>query len=371
MEDIVLLDVIERYLTGQMSPEEKTWFKELRAKTPEIDQMVVEHRLFLHQLDEFATHNALKHRITAAHNSLLQKGDIYEGGEKTTKGRIIQLFHKYKKVTAIAASIAGVTALTISVLVAALSPNINKKDYQQLVNVINGVKNDYAKTNARINEVDSKIPKGATAKSIGTAFLIDGKGYLVTNAHVLQGGGAVVKNNKGQEFATTIVAVDEKKDLAILKIDDGDYKPVNSLPYQIKKPGAELGEELFTLGYTRFPVEDVVYSMGYLSSLSGFNGDTSSCQISLNANPGNSGGPVFNKNGDIVGILTGRELSSEGAVFAINSKSIYRMINELKATDTTLQKIKISNNAELKGMSRTEQIKQVQDYVFLIKSFNR
>ena len=121
MEDIVLLDIIERYLTGQMLPEEKAWFRQLREKTPEIDQMVVEHKLFLHQMDEFAEHNALKHTIVATHDSLLQKGDIHEGGERTARGRVVQLFHKYKKVTAIAASIAGITALGISILVAYLS----------------------------------------------------------------------------------------------------------------------------------------------------------------------------------------------------------------------------------------------------------
>lgn len=371
MEDIVLLDTIERYLTGQMSPEEKTWFKQLRDKNPEIDQMVVEHRLFLHQLDAFGEHEALKHTLNATHESLLQKGDIHEGGEKTFGGRVVQLFHRYKKVTGIAAAIAGVTALGISILVAAVSPNINKSEYQQLKNDLTKVKNDQNKTNARLNEVDSKMPKGATARTSGTAFLIDGKGYLITNAHVLQGGSAVVKNNKGQEFATRIIKVDEKRDIAILKIEDADYKAVSSLPYQIRKPEAELGEELFTLGYPRYPVEDIVVSLGYLSSPSGFNGDTTSCQISLNANPGNSGGPVFNKNGDVVGIITAREASTEGAVFAVNAKNIYQMINELKDNDTAVQKIKITNNSTLKGQSRTEQIKHVKDYVYIVKAYNR
>lgn len=372
MEDIVLLDNIERYLTGEMSAEEKVWFKQLRDKNPEIDQMVVEHKLFLHQLEAFGEHAALKHTIAAAHENLLQKGDIQEGEETTFKGRVVQLFHRYKKVTAIAAAIASVTALGISILVAAVSPNINKSEYQQLRNDLTRVKIDQNKTNARLNEVDSKIPKGATANASGTAFLIDGKGYLVTNAHVLQGGSAVVKNNKGQEFSTRIIKVDEKRDIAILKIEDADYKPVSSLPYQIRKPEAELGEELFTLGYPRYPaVEDIVVSLGYLSSPSGFNGDSTSSMISLNANPGNSGGPVFNKNGDIVGILTAREASAEGAVFAVNAKNIYQMVNELKDADTAIQKIKITNNSTLKGQSRTEQIKHVKDYVYIVKAYNK
>ena len=92
-----------------------------------------------------------------------------------------------------------------------------------------------------------------------------------------------------------------ERDLAILKIDDKDFKPVNTLPYSIRKTQPDLGEELFTLGYPR---DEIVYNMGYLSAKTGYKGDTTSCQLSLTANPGNSGAPVFNKNGEIIGIIT-------------------------------------------------------------------
>jgi len=109
--------------------------------------------------------------------------------------------------------------------------------------------------------------------------------------------------------------------------------------------------------------------MGYLSAQSGRDGDTSSCQISLSANPGNSGGPVFNKNGEIVGIISKKETKAEGVVYAIKSKGIFKMIDELKESDTSVQKIKLPSSSKLKGMGRTDQVKEVEDFVFQVKAY--
>ena len=368
MEDILLLDSIERYLNGSMLPEEKAYFEQLRKGTPGIDQMVVEHKLFLQQMADYSEQRNLKNILHESHARLLDKEDINEGGEVSTKGRVIQFYHKYKRVTAIAASIAGFTALTISGLVAYFSPSVHNNQIQQLNGAIEQIKKVQRYQGSKINELNSSIPRDVKVISSGTAFLIDGKGYLITNAHVLKGSGAIVVNSKGQEFIAKIVNIDQTRDLAILKIDDSDFKPYASLPYSIKKTGVELGEELYTLGYPR---DEIVYNMGYLSAKSGFDGDTASCQINLNANPGNSGGPVFNKNGEIVGVLSTRQTSAEGVVFAIKSKGIYKMLDELKEGDSSIQKIKMSTNTSLKGVERTKQIQQVEDYVFLVKAYNQ
>src|SRR5690349_181682 len=133
MEDLQLLDAIERYLSGTMLPEEKEYFQQLRRSTPEIDQMVVEHRLFLQQMGMYADQKELMHNLHEVHSNLVEKGDIYEGGELDTKGRVLQFWNKYRRVTAIAATIAGVTALGISFLVAQLSPTTPlKSDLQEL-----------------------------------------------------------------------------------------------------------------------------------------------------------------------------------------------------------------------------------------------
>lgn len=367
MEDILLLDTIERYLNGSMLPEEKAYFEQLRKNTPEIDQMVVEHKLFLQQMEVYSEHRSVISTLHDVHNNLLVEGFIKEGEEVKQTGKVIQLWHRYKRVTGIAAFIAGITALVISFLVAELSPSPKKSDIQELSRKINNLEQKTNVLNAEIKKDHAKIPARAYVSG-GTGFLIDSKGYIVTNAHVLKATGAIVANSRNQEFNTRIAFVDPEKDLAILKIEDSSFRPYPSLPYSIRKNNVSLGEDVFTLG---FPRDEIVYNMGYLSAKTGFDGDTSSFQISLAANPGNSGGPVFNKSGEVIGVLSTRETQAEGVVFAIKSKSIYQIVDELKKTDSTFHNLKLSFVSNLKGMDRVQQIKELEDCVFQVKVYNQ
>ncbi len=367
MEEIVLLDTIERYLKGEMDDREKTRFEELRTKTPEIDQMVVEHSMLLQQLESFGQNRDMQHQLHTIHANLLQNGDIKEqpvaGGSK-----VIQLWHKYKRVTAIAASIAGVTALFISSLVTYFTPIPNKRDLQYLSSQVEQIKRAQHVQSSQINDIKSKVPIHERPSNGGTSFLIDGKGYLVTNAHVVQGASTIiVQNTKGQEFKSQIAFIDTDKDIAILKIEDYDFKTVGVLPYSIRKSSTDLGEQIFTLG---FPRDEIVYNEGYLSAKTGYNGDTLSVQITVSANPGNSGGPVLNKNGEVIGILSSSQKMAEGVVFAIQSNNIFKAVDNLKK-DTAYQKLKLQTNSKIKGLERTQQIKQIQDCVFMVKGFTK
>jgi serine protease Do len=366
MEDILIFDAVERYLAGEMSAEEKASFEQLRNNNPDIDQLVVEHSMFLHQMDAYADNRSFKNLLHETHNKLLLDGSLEEGEIKNS-GKVISIWRKYRRVTAIAASIACITALFISMLINYFTPASNVKELRELDRKIKQVQRTQQVQGHQISEIKSKVPVGATPTQGGTSFMIDNKGYLVTNYHVVKGSSTIlVQNGKGQEFKARIVHFDNTKDIAILKIEDEDYKPIGTLPYSIKRGTANLGAQIFTLGY---PKDEIVYNEGYLSSENGHDGDTVTVQIAVSANPGNSGGPVLNKNGEVIGILSSSEENAEGVVFAIKSKNIFRALEELKKQDTGFNKVKLPSNSTLRGVDREQQIKQLQDYVFLVKSF--
>lgn len=364
MEDILLLQAIERYLDGTMLPAEKAYFEQLRKNTPEIDQMVVEHNMFLHQMDMFSANKNLRNSLHEVHTKLVDRGDVYEGGELSAKGKVVQLYNKYKRVTAIAASVAGAIALSVSAIFISLSPAPKKEDLQELSKKFSSLE---GKVNAEIKKT-SKFPEGASIKG-GTGFLIDTKGYIITNAHVLKGTSFVnVTSNKGDTYNAKIIFIDNQKDLAIVKIDDEDFIAYKSLPYSISKSDIRLGEEVFTLGYPR---NDITYTKGDISAKTGYNGDTSTFQIQIPANPGNSGGPLLNKNGEVVGVLSTREIQAEGVTFAIKSKNIHRLIDQLKDTDSNVNNIKMPSHSNLKGVDRESQINKIEDCVYMVQAFNK
>lgn len=368
MEDILLLQAIERYLDGTMLPAEKAYFEELRQNTPEIDQMVVEHSMFLHQMDNFSSRKNLQLNLSDIHNKLLSIGDINEGGEQNTKSKVVSIWNKYKRVTAIAAAVGGGIALMISSLVAYFNPIL--PDVTKLGVQLKQQQNQIAALNKEINK--SKMPTGVIIQGGGSSFLIDGKGYLVTNAHVLDGAtSASVFNEDGKEYNAVIAYKNDEKDLAILKIEDEEFEPIKNLPYSIKKSNADLGEEIYTIGFPNFPRTDVVYNIGYLSSAKGYNGDTVSCQIQMNANHGNSGGPIFNKKGEIIGVLSTKLSKADGVSFAIKSKNIFQVVDDFKQTDTTATNLKITSNTSLNGEERVSQVKKISNYVYMVKAYRK
>jgi serine protease Do len=370
METTELLDAVERYLNGEMNEQEKLQFEQLRASMPEVDQMAVEHQLFLKELSHYGSRKQINMQLQEVHNRLFENGEIKTIPQISTGAKVVQLWNKHKRTVAVAASIAGITALTISGMVGYFAPKGNA-DIDKLKRDVSKIAQNQLAQNKAINDINSiipKAPKDQQQRSAGTSFLLDTKGLLVTNSHVVDGATTLVVVNNNNEYYAKIVYNDVANDIAILKIEDKDFTNLKALPYSIRKSGADLGEEIFTLGYPR---NQIVYGKGYLSAQSGFNDDTLSVQISVDANPGNSGGPVLDKNGDVIGILNSRETNANGVVFANKAINIAKALGKLKESDSTFKTSKLPIANSLRGKERTQQVKQIEDCVFMVKGYRK
>ena len=137
----------------------------------------------------------------------------------------------------------------------------------------------------------------------GTGFVIAG-GYIVTCAHVITDNKDATVWANGKRYEADVVEKDKKKDIALLKVRkpaDFHLKPVS-----FRTNGKyTLGEEVYTVGY---PISSILgnsarMSQGLVSSVVGMKDNKNYLQISADVQPGNSGGPVFDKNGQVVGVV--------------------------------------------------------------------
>ena len=366
MDELLLLEAVERYIRGEMTTDERTYFEELRKKNAEIDQLVVEHTYFLQGIEQYGQHKQFRHLLQETHVQLSESG-LLDAPKPGPKALVVNMWRKYKRNIAVAASIAGFISLLTTGLTISYNSKTDKASYTELINRIN-------LTNEEIKEIKKNrsagLPNSTRTEPTkidyrATGFLIDGKGYLVTNAHVAgRLKNIYVENSKGEYYEARVLISDEQSDLAILKITDTAYKSINNLPYSIRKANADLGDQFFTLG---FPRKEIVYGEGYVSAKSGSDGDSTAYQLTVSANPGNSGGPVINRSGEIIGIITGKDSKADGVVFAAKARNIFKLLDQLKKDDNEPVQLKVpAGSSDLKKLDRTQQIRRMEEFVFMV-----
>ena len=242
--------------------------------------------------------------------------------------------------------------------------------YNVMRREINSLKQNQRVLDRTIRRIDTNAPALAPAsKFSGTGFALTSEGYLVTSYHVIQGADSLlVEGRNHQRFHAEPVFSDVKHDLAILRITDKRFNGFGRLPYAIKSGQADLGERVFTLGYPR---EDVVYGEGSLSSRSGFEGDTAFYQVSIPVNPGNSGGPLLDERGNLIGVVSGRQNDAQSAAFATKSSYLVRLVDSLAASSKANAPYHLPRYSQLAGTSRPQQLKKLQDYVFVVKVYEK
>ena len=140
------------------------------------------------------------------------------------------------------------------------------------------------------------------AASIGTGWPI-APGYVVTNNHVIDGRDEITLiNPDGERMAASIVVRDNVHDLAVLAVKDTKWLPL-ALP--LARQSTPMGASVFTIGFPRIDLlgKTPKLSAGFVSAVNGFDGDSSTYRLKLLIRRGNSGGPLINTNGEVVGIV--------------------------------------------------------------------
>ena len=211
----------------------------------------------------------------------------------------------------------------------------------------------------------AEFEKVQKAEWTGTGFAI-ADGYIATNYHVTSGAKTIrIKGINGElekSYKGIAVASDKEHDLSIIKIVDKDFDSMGSLPYKIGRTSVDVGDNIFVLGYpmTSSMGKEIKLTDGIISSSTGFRGDDAMYQISAAVQPGNSGGPVFNENGVIIGVVCGKHLDAENANYAIKISYLFSLIS---SSDLGID----ISGKEIKEKKLSKQVKKVKDFVYLIE----
>jgi len=178
--------------------------------------------------------------------------------------------------------------------------------------------------------IEDAVPSVVTIRTNvaqGTGFIINEEGYLVTNAHVLTSANQVsaITSNK-QILSANLIGYDSNLDVALLKIP-GNYDKLELA----NSDNIQTGEKVIAIGNPlglQFSVSEGIVSAVHRP---GINNQEIYIQTDAALNPGNSGGPLINKKGEVIGINNFKIGSSEGLSFALESNSLREAINEISS----------------------------------------
>lgn len=169
------------------------------------------------------------------------------------------------------------------------------------------------------------VPRG-----VGSGFIISDDGYVLTNNHVIADANDIfVTLTDGKEYKASVVGTDERTDVALIKIEGKDLTPLKiGSPAQLKK-----GQWVLAIG-SPFGLDSTV-TVGIVSAINRDTGDyLPFIQTDVAVNPGNSGGPLINLNGEVVGMnsqIISRSGGFMGISLAIPIDEVMNVVEQLKA----------------------------------------
>ena len=239
------------------------------------------------------------------------------------------------------------------------------------VNAYNSIYRDIqieiADYNNRIAKIREQAEKEKTEPSnwSGSGFALN-DGYIATNYHVVERATSIsvhgINGDLSIGYSARVIGVDRVNDLAIIKISDSSFSGFGQIPYAINNQMADVGESVWVLGYPMTQVlgNEIKLTTGVVSSRSGFQGDVSTYQISAPVQPGNSGGPLFDSRGDIVGIVNAGVPGAENVGYAIKTSYLENLADSYSLSLT------LPKSNSISSLAIKDQVKQVKDFVLFI-----
>lgn len=219
--------------------------------------------------------------------------------------------------------------------------------------------------NGNENPVGSK-----SASWTGTGFAVNSEGIIATNNHVVEGAKRIVvrgnDGNKDVMFEAKVIAQDKVNDLALLQIENRDeFARLGNVPFGVVAEEVKLGSEVFSIGFPQPGVfnEAMIVTNGIVSGLSGPKNDDSRYQMTTPITHGNSGGPIFNKFGQVIGVSVAGYLDIRLmlASFSVKTKHLVELLN--KVSDYFPERLSTSGESSIES-----HVDEYQKFVFLIEA---
>lgn len=204
-------------------------------------------------------------------------------------------------------------------------------------------------------------------KSSGSGIIITQNGYFVTCNHVIDKGRVFIAeieiNGRVESYSADLITKDENNDLAILKINDAKFNPYLAIPYSINSNSINVGSEVFALGFPLIQTmgNELKVTNGIISSKTGFQSNANQYTVSIPVQSGNSGGPLFDYKGNLVGIINAKHLDAENVTYAIKSNSVSNII------DLVNDNLSVPNANTIKENELSKMVEILRNYVVLIK----
>jgi serine protease Do len=378
MTELEAYALIERYLSGEMPAAEAEDFEAQLRQNPDLARYSREFDDLTGKLQALGRRRSLKARMNNLHSQYFpeaitqEPATFREQRDMVTQSQFQakwRSFYKANRTTmAVAASVAILTVFS-TLLSIELWNSMGKEQnirYTELRRDMDRIKKSQRAIIKGFNQKVAPKTEINPGTFSGTGFALTSDGYIATSFHVINDADSVfIENTALGRFKATTVFKDAAHDLAILKISDPNFTSFDALPYTVAQTDADLGEKVYTLG---FPREDMVFGEGSLSSQSGFDGDTAAYQISVPLNPGNSGGPLFDEKGNLIGVIKGKQLDQQGAAFATKSSYLLNMTKQV--SPDSAKDINLGKQNNLAGRPRKQQLKKIKDYIFMVKVYN-